>query len=57
MNRDFEMIYLCEHCIGPIRSRGEKVFVGEEFADYEPDEEPTCEWCDESGKAVYICHF
>ena len=42
---DFEMIYLCEHCIGAIRSRGEKVFVGEEYSDFELEEDSKCECC------------
>ena len=30
---------LCQHCIDAIKSRGEIVYVGSEFSDYEPDEE------------------
>ena len=54
---DFEMIYLCEHCIGAIRSRGEKVFVGEMLSDFELDEGSKCEWCEEEKTELYECHF
>ena len=50
----FETIRLCEHCIAAIRSRGEKVFVGEEL----PDDVPMiCEWCEEEDVVLYECHF
>ena len=45
---------LCQHCIDAIKSRGEIVYVGSEFSDYEPDEEVKCEWCDEPD-IVYEC--
>lgn len=57
MSYDFEMIYLCEHCIGAIRSRGEKVFVGEEYSDFELEEDSKCEWCEENKTTLYECHF
>ena len=42
---------LCERCIEAIRSRGEKVFVGEivfDTSDLEyGEQERKCEWCEE----------
>ena len=46
---------LCEHCIGAIQSRGEKVFkletlsTCEHYEDYDEDEQGllTCEWCED----------
>lgn len=35
---------LCENCIEAIRSRGEKLFVGDPV---EKTEETICEWCDD----------
>lgn len=43
--------YLCEHCIEAIRSRGEKIFMGE--AHY--DEDIECAWCGEVEDVVYEC--
>ena len=45
---------LCEQCINAIKSRGEIVYVGSEYTDFEPDEEVKCEWCDEVD-TVYDC--
>jgi hypothetical protein len=47
---------LCKQCIAAICSRGETIYVGSEFTDYEPDEEPVCEWCEEPA-IVYDCRF
>lgn len=47
---------LCKYCIDAIRSSGEPVYVGSEFTDYEPDEEPVCKWCEEPA-IVYDCRF
>ena len=40
---------LCQRCIDAIKSRGEIVYVGPKFRDYEPEDEDNirCEWCDE----------
>lgn len=54
---DFSYWTLCKHCIEAIRSRGEKVFVGEEI---DMDECPLarCEWCeDEDAGTLYNCHM
>ena len=48
-------IRLCEHCIGAIYSRGEKVlnlgslYFCEHYADYDEDAQGllTCEWCED----------
>lgn len=45
---------LCRYCIDAIKSRGEIVYVGSEYTDYEPDEEVKCEWCEEED-TVYDC--
>lgn len=59
-------IMLCEHCIAAIRSRGEKVWVGEEIErDEDIDDEGNwfisddlkCEWCEEQMDELYDCHF
>jgi hypothetical protein len=49
--------YLCQRCIDAIRSRGEKVFVGEpHWNDEEYDEDCIeCEWCGEIESVVYEC--
>lgn len=55
---DFEMIHLCPHCIDAIRSRGEKVFVGERIEDTDTDPYPICEWCEDYTTGIlYECHF
>jgi len=36
---------ICDGCIMAIRSRGEKIYVGDTV--YMEDEELTCNWCDE----------
>ncbi len=59
---------LCEHCIEAIRSRGEKLFVGEAiYQDIDYDEEKEewisddgktileCEWCEEVDPTLYEC--
>lgn len=46
-------MYLCEHCILEIKSRGEKVWIGD-F--HNIDEEIECEWCEEVDD-VYECKF
>ena len=59
---------LCEHCIEAIRSRGEKIYVGEEieqFIDYNEEKEEwiskdgepilECEWCEEVDPTLYKC--
>ena len=57
MSENPEIILLCEHCIGAIRSRGEKVFVAGEFWDFDEEDEVACEWCGEDGKTLYECAF
>ena len=62
--------YLCKNCIDAIKSRGEKIFVGEMITqdidyDEEKDEwfqkydedEPIlkCEWCEEIDPELYEC--
>lgn len=50
------MICLCKNCIAAIRSRGEKVMVGELLSDYDEDDKPRkCEWCEEEGMEMYEC--
>ena len=46
-------MYLCEHCIEEIKSRGERLTVGGFFS---IDEEIPCEWCDEIDD-VHECEF
>ena len=47
------IMYLCEHCIEAIKSRGEKVLVGDFHS---IDEEIECEWCEEIDD-VYECEL
>lgn len=47
------MIFLCDNCINAIKSRGEKVLVGDFHS---VEEEITCEWCKEI-EDVYECYF
>ena len=66
---EYEHIRLCEHCIEAIRSRGEKVWVGEiiereEDLDNEENWVPCdgliCEWCEHDYSTyddLYDCHF
>lgn len=64
------MWVLCERCISAIKSRGEKVFIGDmisqdiEYDDdkkewhqiYDPDEPiKKCEWCDEIEPDLFEC--
>lgn len=47
---------LCERCIMAMRSRGEKLSVGEAVAiEYEvfEDEPQVCDWCDEEADELY----
>ena len=47
---------LCKHCIAAIKSRGEKLYVGDEIdVDCWEDEKPKCEWCDEEDTILYEC--
>lgn len=48
---------LCESCIEAIRSRGEKVLVGERVYDCDEseEEETPCEWCGECDD-LYECY-
>ena len=39
------IVYLCEHCIGAIHSRGEKIMVGECVES--DDDKVKCYWCEE----------
>lgn len=57
MSENLEIILLCEHCIDAIRSRGEKVFVAGEYWDFDEEDEIACEWCEETEKTLYECHF
>lgn len=61
-----EHIRLCSYCIEAIRSRGEKVYVGEKIeremdidtdGHWLVDDELTCEWCEEENDELYDCHF
>ena len=50
---------LCRHCIDAIKSRGERVFVGDLIADAEECEtdypgEAVCDWCGEVDD-LYAC--
>lgn len=47
---------LCNHCIDAIKSRGEKLFVGDMVLDYEESEELNfpCEWCGEFGELYEV---
>ena len=42
---------LCDICIQAIRSRGEKIFVGN--AVYADDDQIICDWCDEDFDELY----
>jgi DNA-directed RNA polymerase subunit RPC12/RpoP len=44
-------MYLCEYCIAEIKSRGEKIYVGELHSS---DKGIKCEFCDEIDD-VYEC--
>lgn len=62
MKKSYEYIRLCDHCVCAIRSRGEKVFVGDSLEwneKYDDMESVTCEWCnDEFDKSeLSECHF
>ena len=57
MRRTYDTIRLCECCIAAIRSRGEKVFVGEEIDQEDEDNLLTCEWCEDENDELYECHF
>ena len=61
---------LCKNCIAAIKSRGEKIFVGEcisqdieydeekgiWFQIYDEDEEILkCNWCEEENSELYEC--
>ena len=47
---------LCKYCIDAIKSRAEKVFVGEQLSYFEDDETPVkCEWCEEYYGEMYEC--
>ena len=43
---------LCGHCIEAIRSRGEKLLVGDII---DTDEKSVCDWCDETDDELYEC--
>ena len=50
---------LCRNCIDAIKSRGEKIYVGDEI-DVDCWEEDNnvkakCEWCDEEDTPLYEC--
>lgn len=46
---------LCDRCICAIKSRGEKLFVGDEVPfDEEDDSTFICEWCEEEA-TLYEC--
>ena len=54
------MICLCSNCIEAIRSRGERVLVGETmYFETEFDETVKCEWCEDDydPSDVYKCYF
>lgn len=47
---------LCTKCIQAIRSRGEKIYVGDEISlEYEvfADEPQVCDWCGEEASELY----
>lgn len=47
---------LCKNCIDAIKSRGEKIFVGDVVNGFDYEDEPTkCEWCDEEDVELYEC--
>lgn len=59
---------LCEHCIEAIRSKGEKIYVGEMISQdisYDDEKEKwiskynesiiKCDWCKESDPTLYRC--
>lgn len=48
---------LCRYCIEEMRSRGERLRVGEAVAlEYEvfADEPQVCTWCGEEGEELYM---
>lgn len=49
INRNIEPWCICRSCIDAIRSRGEKIAVGEMILSIEESEEENrpCEWCGE----------
>ena len=51
-------ICLCSNCIDAIKSRGEKIFVGDSMY-FDLDDVGTCEWCEEEYEAseLYDCRF
>lgn len=58
--RTKEKRYLCDRCIQAIRSRGEKMFVGEQVGlEYEvfADEPQMCDWCGEEASELYEVIF
>ena len=66
MASEIKHIMLCEQCIAAIRSRGEKVWVGEEIErDEDVDDEGNwfvcddlkCEWCEQEKDELFDCHF
>lgn len=48
---------LCKQCIEAIRSRGEKIYVGEMITqDIDNDESIIkCDWCKEPDSTLYEC--
>ena len=49
-------ICLCKYCIEAIRSRGEKLLVGDQYdLEYEvyADEPQVCEWCGAEADELY----
>ena len=57
-NMDDGKICLCSNCIDAIKSRGEKIFVGDSMY-FELDNVGKCEWCEELFEAsdLYDCRF
>lgn len=64
------MWLLCDRCISAIKSRGEKVFIGDTISQdieydekkggwynvHDPDEPiKKCEWCDEPDTELFEC--
>lgn len=51
INRNIEPWCICDKCIMAIRSRGEKILVGDLIYDYDESEAENkpCEWCGEYG--------